>query len=87
MNRSSMRTGRVKPNRNVYLHSGDIMKIGLIGLGRMGTGLAMNLLKAGHELTVYNRTPAKAQSLVALGARAATPPPCFPRRSTRCMAA
>jgi 3-hydroxyisobutyrate dehydrogenase-like beta-hydroxyacid dehydrogenase len=47
------------------------MKIGFIGLGRMGTGIAMNLLKAGHDLTVYNRTPAKAQPLIAQGARAA----------------
>jgi 3-hydroxyisobutyrate dehydrogenase-like beta-hydroxyacid dehydrogenase len=48
------------------------MKIGFIGLGRMGAGMAMNLLKAGHDVTVYNRTPAKAQSLVAHGAHAAT---------------
>jgi 3-hydroxyisobutyrate dehydrogenase-like beta-hydroxyacid dehydrogenase len=47
------------------------MKIGFIGLGHMGTGMAMNLLKAGHELTVYNRTPGKAQALVSQGARAA----------------
>ena len=47
------------------------MKIGFIGLGRMGAGMAMNLLKAGHDVTVYNRTPAKAQSLVAHGAHAA----------------
>jgi 3-hydroxyisobutyrate dehydrogenase-like beta-hydroxyacid dehydrogenase len=48
------------------------MKIGFIGLGHMGSGMAMNLLKAGHELTVYNRTPAKAQALVSQGARAVT---------------
>jgi 3-hydroxyisobutyrate dehydrogenase-like beta-hydroxyacid dehydrogenase len=48
------------------------MKIGFIGLGRMGSGMAMNLLKAGHELTVYNRTPGKAQALVSQGARIAT---------------
>jgi 3-hydroxyisobutyrate dehydrogenase-like beta-hydroxyacid dehydrogenase len=48
------------------------MKIGFIGLGHMGTGMAMNLLRAGHDLTVYNRTPAKAQALVSQGARAAT---------------
>lgn len=48
------------------------MKIGFIGLGHMGSGMARNLLKAGHELTVYNRTPGKTQSLVAQGARAAT---------------
>ena len=40
------------------------MKIGFIGLGHMGTGMATNLLKAGHDLTVYNRTPDKAQALV-----------------------
>jgi 3-hydroxyisobutyrate dehydrogenase-like beta-hydroxyacid dehydrogenase len=47
------------------------MKVGLIGLGNMGSGMAANLLKAGHELTVYNRTPSKAQALVAQGARPA----------------
>jgi 3-hydroxyisobutyrate dehydrogenase-like beta-hydroxyacid dehydrogenase len=45
------------------------MKVGFIGLGNMGSGMAMNLLKAGHEVTVYNRTPGKAQALVAQGAR------------------
>lgn len=47
------------------------MKVGFIGLGNMGSGIAMNLLNAGHELTVYNRTPDKAKSLVEKGARAA----------------
>ncbi len=47
------------------------MKLGFIGLGRMGTGMAANLLKAGHTLIVYNRTAGKAQALVDLGARAA----------------
>jgi 3-hydroxyisobutyrate dehydrogenase-like beta-hydroxyacid dehydrogenase len=47
------------------------MKVGFIGLGRMGVGMASNLLKAGHHVTVYNRTPAKGEELVALGARAA----------------
>jgi 3-hydroxyisobutyrate dehydrogenase-like beta-hydroxyacid dehydrogenase len=45
------------------------MKVGLIGLGNMGSGMAANLLKGGHEVTVYNRTPGKAQALVAQGAR------------------
>lgn len=44
------------------------MNVGFIGLGRMGSGMATNLLKAGHAVTVYNRTPVKAQSLVAHGA-------------------
>lgn len=47
------------------------MKIGFIGLGHMGSGMALNLLKAGHDLTVYNRTPGKAQTLISQGARAA----------------
>jgi 3-hydroxyisobutyrate dehydrogenase-like beta-hydroxyacid dehydrogenase len=48
------------------------MKLGFIGLGHMGAAMAANLLKAGHELTVYNRTPGKAQPLVASGAHLAT---------------
>jgi 3-hydroxyisobutyrate dehydrogenase-like beta-hydroxyacid dehydrogenase len=47
------------------------MKIGFIGLGRMGSGMAANLLEAGHEVTVYNRTRAKAEALAARGARVA----------------
>jgi 3-hydroxyisobutyrate dehydrogenase-like beta-hydroxyacid dehydrogenase len=47
------------------------MKIGFIGLGHMGSGMAANLVKAGHEVTVYNRTPAKCQALAALGAKIA----------------
>jgi 3-hydroxyisobutyrate dehydrogenase-like beta-hydroxyacid dehydrogenase len=47
------------------------MKVGFIGLGNMGSGMAANLVKAGHEVTAYNRTPAKAQPLVDQGARLA----------------
>ena len=47
------------------------MKVGFVGLGRMGMGMAASLLRAGHEVTVYNRTPGKAQALVEQGARAA----------------
>ena len=47
------------------------MKVGFIGLGHMGAAMAESLLRAGHEVTVYNRTPGKAQGLVAQGARAA----------------
>ncbi len=39
------------------------MKVGFIGLGRMGAPMARNLSKAGHELTVYNRTRSKAEHL------------------------
>jgi 3-hydroxyisobutyrate dehydrogenase-like beta-hydroxyacid dehydrogenase len=46
------------------------MKIGFIGLGQMGAAMAGNLVKAGHDVAIYNRTAAKAQALVALGAQA-----------------
>jgi 3-hydroxyisobutyrate dehydrogenase-like beta-hydroxyacid dehydrogenase len=49
----------------------DAMEIGFIGLGNMGHGMAANLLKAGHHVTVYNRSPAKAEALVQQGATAA----------------
>jgi 3-hydroxyisobutyrate dehydrogenase-like beta-hydroxyacid dehydrogenase len=44
------------------------MKLGFLGLGQMGVGMAANLLKAGHDVTVYNRSPGKAAALVKLGA-------------------
>jgi 3-hydroxyisobutyrate dehydrogenase-like beta-hydroxyacid dehydrogenase len=47
------------------------LKVGFIGLGRMGAGMAANLVKAGQDGTVFNRTRAKTDELVALGARAA----------------
>lgn len=45
------------------------MKIGFIGLGIMGSRMAANLQKAGHELVVYNRTREKAEALLASGAK------------------
>jgi 3-hydroxyisobutyrate dehydrogenase-like beta-hydroxyacid dehydrogenase len=50
------------------------MKIGLIGLGAMGRAIALNLVKAGHEVAVWNRSPGKAEALVAAGARCAATP-------------
>jgi len=47
------------------------MKIGFIGLGHMGSGIAANLLKAGHDVTVYNRTRERAEPLIAQGAHLA----------------
>jgi 3-hydroxyisobutyrate dehydrogenase-like beta-hydroxyacid dehydrogenase len=49
-------------------------RIGLIGLGLMGRPMGMNLLKAGHKLTVWNRTASRAQELVAAGASLAKTP-------------
>lgn len=45
------------------------MHLAFIGLGKMGAGMARNLLHAGHHMAIYNRTPEKAQSLAAEGAR------------------
>ncbi|MCY4022668.1 MAG: NAD(P)-binding domain-containing protein [Anaerolineaceae bacterium] len=49
-------------------------KIGYIGLGIMGAAMARNLMKAGHELVVHNRSRAIVDSLVAEGASAASSP-------------
>jgi 3-hydroxyisobutyrate dehydrogenase-like beta-hydroxyacid dehydrogenase len=54
--------------------SGAKAKIGFIGLGLMGRPMAMNLLKAGHAVTVWNRTAARADELVAAGANLAKSP-------------
>lgn len=48
-----------------------VNKVGFIGLGRMGTGIAQNILKAGLSLAVFNRSPSKAKSLTSAGARLA----------------
>jgi 3-hydroxyisobutyrate dehydrogenase-like beta-hydroxyacid dehydrogenase len=48
------------------------MRIGFIGLGKMGSGMAANLLKAGHEVSVFNRTAAKKSDLVGQGAHDCT---------------
>jgi 3-hydroxyisobutyrate dehydrogenase-like beta-hydroxyacid dehydrogenase len=48
------------------------MDVGLIGLGGMGTGMAKSLLRAGHRVTVFNRTRARAEALRADGATVAT---------------
>src|ERR1700722_7583335 len=47
------------------------MDVGFIGLGQMGSAIALNLVKAGHRVTVYNRTRAKAGALAAQGAEIA----------------
>jgi 3-hydroxyisobutyrate dehydrogenase-like beta-hydroxyacid dehydrogenase len=47
------------------------MRIGFVGLGTMGEPIANNLRKAGHELTVWNRTAAKASHIVSKGGKLA----------------
>ena len=48
------------------------MRIGFIGLGQMGAGMASNLVRAGHKVMVYNRSAGKTDALVAQGAHAAS---------------
>ena len=64
----------------------EAMDIGFIGLGKMGHGMAANLINAGHTVTVYNRTSAKADELVdrAQGRRTASPKPAAAKSSSRC---
>ena len=50
------------------------MKIGLIGTGRMGGAIVQRLLACGHEVTVWNRSMAKTEPLVELGAKTAASP-------------
>jgi 3-hydroxyisobutyrate dehydrogenase-like beta-hydroxyacid dehydrogenase len=50
------------------------MNIAFIGLGNMGSAMATNLLKAGHTLTIYNRSRSRADALKSLGARVASTP-------------
>ncbi|MBZ5581119.1 MAG: NAD(P)-dependent oxidoreductase [Acidobacteriia bacterium] len=50
------------------------MQLAFIGLGRMGSGMARNLLRAGHGVTVYNRTREKTKALEADGAAVADSP-------------
>src|SRR5208283_2164820 len=50
------------------------MKIGFLGLGKMGTPMAMHLIAAGHELRVWNRTEGRTEPLLREGAIAAATP-------------
>jgi 3-hydroxyisobutyrate dehydrogenase-like beta-hydroxyacid dehydrogenase len=50
------------------------MNIAFLGLGKMGAPMARRMLEAGHQLTVWNRTPEHAAPLIALGAALASTP-------------
>jgi 3-hydroxyisobutyrate dehydrogenase-like beta-hydroxyacid dehydrogenase len=50
------------------------MNLGVIGLGMMGRGIAQSLLRAGHRVTVWNRTPSRAEELQSQGALIALTP-------------
>jgi 2-hydroxy-3-oxopropionate reductase len=61
--------------------AGVSRKIGFIGLGLMGRPMAMNLLKAGHSVTVWNRTASRADELVTAGAVLAKTPRAVAEKS------
>ena len=50
------------------------MKVGVAGLGRMGSAIAKRLIEVGHELVVWNRNQDKAKALAAAGAAVAATP-------------
>src|SRR5262249_21719408 len=50
------------------------MKVGFIGLGQMGSAMARNVIKAGHDVTVYNRTLERAEAIKSAGAQVAGTP-------------
>lgn len=60
--RGGSNTPRVQHQRSIY------MQIAIIGLGRMGMNMARRLLRGGHEVAVWNRSPAKTQVMEAEGA-------------------
>lgn len=49
-------------------------KVSFIGLGIMGSGMVINLVKAGHDVTVWNRTDSKYKEIVKVGAKTVTDP-------------
>lgn len=59
----------------------DKLRVGYIGLGAMGKPMALNILKAGFPLTVFNRTVEKAEELLTAGAEWADSPADLARRS------
>ena len=49
-------------------------RVGFLGMGAMGRGMAGRLLKGGHQVAVFNRTAEKARPLIEKGARLALTP-------------
>src|SRR6266851_4344485 len=67
---ATLKSRRIVGGRPVNsTNKGNVMRVGFIGLGRMGDVMARRLLNAGHEVGVYNRTAAKTKPLLELGAK------------------
>src|SRR5579863_1815630 len=74
---SVIKARAASPRNTSFTVSGRDMKnprIGFIGLGIMGTPMAQNLLRAGFQLTVYNRSKPPVDLMVSLGAKSAPSP-------------
>src|SRR5262245_58761180 len=56
------------------LHNTSMKKIGFIGAGLMGRGMARNLIRKGHDVRIYNRTRAKAEEVAGIGGTVADTP-------------
>jgi len=56
------------------MNAASSLQVGFVGLGRMGAPMALNLARAGHRLTVWNRTRSRAQEVLAAGAAWAQSP-------------
>ncbi len=76
--RRPSRSNAEQPHLILYPHVAsrinNSMNIAFIGLGNMGSAMATNLIKAGHTLSVYNRSKTRADALKPLGARVAATP-------------
>ena len=59
------------PSSTSHLRNGGSMQIGMIGLGRMGMNMVRRLLRGGHKVVAYNRTPDRVKEIVREGAKAA----------------
>jgi 3-hydroxyisobutyrate dehydrogenase-like beta-hydroxyacid dehydrogenase len=54
--------------------SEEIKGVGVIGLGNIGSGIAKNIIEAGYDVTVYNRSPTKMEPFLKMGAKPASSP-------------
>jgi 3-hydroxyisobutyrate dehydrogenase-like beta-hydroxyacid dehydrogenase len=62
-----------------------LAKLGFIGLGIMGDPMARNLLKAGHEVALWSKTPGKAEAVASVGAGTVCPTPAAVAAASECV--
>src|SRR5262249_6039813 len=69
LQRSPAMLGQRRNAKELAMATGNAQKIGWIGMGRMGFPMAERLIKAGHDVSIWNRTRAKAEPLAKIGGR------------------